>query len=81
MPRRLRRTTALARASLVADLAIKKAAQRCHATGGELGCVAAREKDPTAGIIYAIAERIRSPSGALWHLPGKSRNGPGRRQW
>ena len=75
MPRRLRRTTALALASL--RPAIKKAARRCHATGGELGCVAAREKDPTAGIIYAIAERIRSPSGALWHLPGKSRNGPG----
>ena len=35
VPRCLCRTTALARASLVADPAIKKAARRCPATGGE----------------------------------------------
>ena len=36
-------------------MAIKKAARRCHATGGELGCVAAAPGGMAAPIGYAAA--------------------------
>ena len=34
------------------------------------------EREPTAGISYAIAERIRSPSGALGACPANQGTGP-----
>ena len=79
MPRRLRRTTG-ARASL-GEAVIKKAARRCHAKAASEVMPRPERKRTDRGHKLAIAERIRSPWGALGHLPGKSRNGPGRRRW